>query len=651
MRLPDCSPKKRPRLDVAAMTLLTSLSAALMPCAAARADDAPAAASASAAESAPDAAGNAAEKPAFTIEVQTANEELKTLLERHNDLRRYQSVPDLDAAELDRLMALAESGLKGLLAAQGYFSPQITLTRQAAAKGQPPVVRIAVEPGEQAKVEAADIAFAGDIAHSADPAAAEQQKAIREDWALSAGKGFTQEAWSSAKSGALRQLIAKRYPAGRIGRSQADVDEAARSVKLAVTLDSGPLYRLGPVQVTGNRRYPAFLPGRLAQLAVGEPYDQARLADAQQRLISSGYYDAAYVSVDPQERSESEGQDENAAPAAVTAPVQMQVTEAPLKKATLGLGFTTDGGPRITLEHRHNRVPWLGWRAVSKAQLEAANTFIESDLLAMPAASGWRWGALAKLSRVKDSDLTTYNRQLRFGRSQSRERSERNFYVQYDLSRVKGADGQYVTDEMTGDGSALSFNFIWTTRRFNHLSDPTGGWGLGFELGGGITINGKRQPFTRGVARWLGYIPLGRSAASSRLAVRAEAGAVISPDGARVPSALLFRAGGDNSVRGYGWRDIGIARGGITAPGHYMMTASLEWQRPILNSEGRPSGIEYIAFIDAGDVAENPGSLTPRLGIGTGARVKTPVGPMTAAIAYGAKTRKFRLHLSVGFVF
>ena len=82
-----------------------------------------------------------------------------------------------------------------------------------------------------------------------------------------------------------------------------------------------------------------------------------------------------------------------------------------------------------------------------------------------------------------------------------------------------------------------------------------------------------------------------------------------------------------------------------------MMTASLEWQRPILNSEGRPSGIEYIAFIDAGDVAENPGALTPRLGLGTGARVKTPVGPMTAAIAYGAKTRKFRLHLSVGFVF
>ena len=566
MRPSNCFPKQTPRPRAVAMTLLASLPVALMLCAwpaPAHAQEAP-----ETAEATPEKAAPAAEKPAFTIEVQTANEELKTLLERHNDLRRYQSVPDLDTAELDRLMALAEDGLKGLLAAQGYFSPQVTLTR-AQEQGQPPVARIAVEPGEQAKVDAVDIAFAGDIAHSTDEAAQAQQQEIRSDWALDTGKPFTQEAWSNAKSGALRQLIARRYPAGRIGHSQASVDDATRRVKLGVQIDSGPLYRLGPAQVTGNQRYPAVLPERLAMLAPGEPYDQTRLADAQQRLISSGYYDAAYVSVDPQERVEGDA----AQAQTITAPVQMQVTEAPLKKATLGVGFTTDGGPRITLEHRHNRVPWLGWRAVSKLQLEASNTFIESDLLSIPTTSGWRWGASGKFSRVKDDDLTTYNRQLRFGRSQSCERSERNFYVQYDLSRVKGADGQIVTDEMTGDGSALSFNFVWTTRRFNNLSDPTSGWGLGFELGGGITINGKRQPFTRGVARWLGYIPLGHSAASSRLAVRAEAGAVLSPDGARVPSALLFRAGGDNSVRGYGWRDIGIPHSGITAPGHYMMTA------------------------------------------------------------------------------
>ena len=90
----------------------------------------------------------------------------------------------------------------------------------------------------------------------------------------------------------------------------------------------------------------------------------------------------------------------------------------------------------------------------------------------MPDAGGWRWGALARASRVKDEgSFITYNRQLRFGRARSDERFDRNIYVRYDLSRVKGADGRLITDEQAGDGSALSANYVWTTRRFNNRAD------------------------------------------------------------------------------------------------------------------------------------------------------------------------------------
>ena len=40
--------------------------------------------------------------------------------------------------------------------------------------------------------------------------------------------------------------------------------------------------------------------------------------------------------------------------------------EAPLQKVVMGVGFTTDSGPRLSLDHIHNRMPLLGWRAVSK---------------------------------------------------------------------------------------------------------------------------------------------------------------------------------------------------------------------------------------------------------------------------------------------
>ena len=64
--------------------------------------------------------------------------------------------------------------------------------------------------------------------------------------------------------------------------------------------------------------------------------------------------------------------------------------------------------------------------------------------------------------------------------------------------------------------------------------------------------------------------------------MRAEAGAVLAKDTANIPATQLFRTGGDNTVRGYGYRDIGIAltNGGI-GPGRYLAVGSVEWQRPI----------------------------------------------------------------------
>ena len=61
-------------------------------------------------------------------------------------------------------------------------------------------------------------------------------------------------------------------------------------------------------------------------------------------------------------------------------------------------GFTTDGGPRATLEHTHNRVPGLGWRAITKLQAEQRNPFAQSELVDLPDEDGWRWSVLARLA-------------------------------------------------------------------------------------------------------------------------------------------------------------------------------------------------------------------------------------------------------------
>ena len=373
---------------------------------------------------------------------------------------------------------------------------------------------------------------------------------------------------------------------------------------------------------------------RLARLTPGTPYDQNQLNEAQLRLASSGYFDSAYIFVDPES-------DPNAAP------VQVQVREARLQKVILGVGVTTDSGPRASVEHTHQRVPGTNWRAVTKLQLEKKAPYAQTEWTSIPDESNWRWVALARTERVDDDDLVTRSSRLRFGRTQAGDRIDRNMYVQYDRASVSGNGQLNSSAADIGDGSALSVNYVWTGRYFDSLPFPNKGYGLGFELGGGSTMGTQHLPFTRAVGRWLGIVPLERG----RIAMRAEGGAVIAKDSARIPGTLLFRTGGDSTVRGYGYRDIGIQRAnGVTGPGRYMAVGSVEWQRPLLR-DGRPSEWENTFFIDAGAVADNPKDMKPSVGIGTGVRWKSPIGPLQMDLAYGVKPKALRLHVTVGFVF
>lgn len=568
--------------------------------------------------------------PAFTLDIQ-APQPVRGLLERHLELRLYREVSDLDDAEIARLLVMAERDTRQLVGTLGHFRPDIRIAREA---GNPPRIVVAVQPGPVSVVRKVGIGFAGDIATRADAAAAAQRDGIRKDWRLPVGQGFTQERWEEAKADALRDLVRKRYLAGRIGTSMADIDAAADAAMLDVQLDSGPLFLLGRMEVSGVERYDPLLVPRLARLDPGQEYDAERIQQAQLRLGASGYFDSAFIYVDP-------GSD----PAA--APVQVTVREAPLHKVVLGLGVTTDSGPRASIEHTWNRVPGIGWRAVTKAQAERKNPYAQTEWTAVPDARGWRWNALARGERLSDGDLVTHGQRLRFGRFRTEDRIDRNMYLQYDRASVRSESGQPVSASDAGDGSSMSANYVWTTRHFDSLPAPSQGFGFGFELGGGVTLGGDRQPFQRTVARWLQLRPLG----SGRLQLRAEGGAVIARQSAKVPSTQLFRTGGDTTVRGYAFREIGVPLAdGRTGPGRLVAVGSVEWQKPILR-KGEPTEFESVVFVDAGAVADKVKDLKPHVGVGAGVRWNSPVGPVEGSLAYGVQARKFRLHLTVGFTF
>ena len=577
-------------------------------------------------------------QPAFELTIE-APDEIRALLGLHLELLRYRELADLSDSELTRLLSDAEENARELVATLGYFSPKVEFRQKAAESDRATrLLTLSVVPGEPTVVGEVEIVFGGPI--TSEPAADRQRRQIENNWSLRSGMRFTQARWASAKQQALRQLTTQSYPTGQIGTTLADIDPVAHSARLKVTLDSGPPYQLGALVISGLERYDAELVTRLARLQSGASYDQAQLVAAQQRLADSGYFDSAFLSLDTSGDPSS-------------TPVLVQLREARVQKLVLGIGASTDGGARLSVEHTHHKVPGIGWRAVSKLMLDRETRSIGTELTSRPDADNWRWVTAAQLQNQNLGSFDITSQSLRAGRSQMGDRIDRNYYLQYDRADTASSDAN-----APATASALSANYAFTLRNFDSLPFPNSGWGWGAEMGGGSTLGTQRDLFGRVLTRALGYWPLGRSAdggpaavRAGRLALRAEAGAVLAKDGINLPSTQLFLTGGDNTVRGYGYRDLGVTlQDGQITPGRYLAVGSLEWQRPIAR-DGRLTDWESTVFIDAGSVADKPAELHAKVGIGVGARWKSPVGPLQIDLAYGVAVKRFRLHLNVGFSF
>lgn len=588
--------------------------------------------------------------PAFTLEVD-APKQVRALLEQHLELKRFRHQPDLQRRELTRLLGATDANVRELIGTLGYFSPTVTVELTDTPEEEAPrKVVVKVDPGPPTIIEKSEVRFTG--VNASDELGTSQRLQIEETWPLQSGEQFSQSAWSSAKSGGLKELQKRRYPLARIDTSLADVDADTNKAQVSVSYDPGPAYTFGPLQIDGAERYDPVRTARIARLPEGQEYDLQSMLDAQQRLVSSGYYDSVFLSLadSPQQAATEAERDEQRKNqgAAITSPVIAKVREAKLQKWVFGAGLSTDTGPRLSIDHTYNKVPGLNWRAVSKLQLDSKNPLISTQLVGLPGEDLWRWFASGKLERAPAGDFNTNSAQMRFGRSKAEDRIERNLYLQYDYAKTQGAGAP-------PGASSLLANYGWTARYFDNNLLPTSGFGLALEAGAGTTLTPQRSPFGRLTGRWLSLIPLGErdeeTRRHSRLQLKAGIGAVMAKKDVDLPTTIMFLTGGDNTVRGYGYQSIGARTdNGRVIAGRYLAMGSVEWQRPI-TIKGNTQDFEHAVFIDAGTVGDDINRLYTRVGFGTGIRWKSPVGPIQADLAWGAQEQQLRLHLRLGFTF
>lgn len=616
---PTHSPARSIRFGAAALLLALQLSGcALLP---------PAAADGAAAAPAP------AAPVRLTIE---APDEIERLLASHLDLARLASVaPDatLSEAELRRLEAATPAQARELLATAGYMRPEVSVQRE---DGAVPQVRVRVEPGPRSHVERAELDVQGELARAVALGEAQALATLadwRAAWTLPAGSVFTDSAWRNAKTAALAHLHAAGYASARWSGTVAQVDADAARVRVLVIADTGPLYRTGKLVIEGLQQQDERDVRNLATFTTGVPATEALLLDYQERLQRAGLFERASVSLD----TDPAGAD--------AATVTVRVQEMPLQQATLGLGISANNGLRLTLEHLHRRI--LETRATLGNKLEwGRQRQAWSGELASHTLPGlYRnlvGGAVERLESDSDRVLSL---RLRLGRSYDGKTIERLWFIEGERGLVRPLVAQPGAAPPS-DTLALTLNFNGVWRDVDNIVLPTRGRSLALESGvGRVHSSGDSQAsglFSRLHARLYWWQPLGGQWYGQ---TRLELGQVFSRDTVNVPETQRFRAGGDDSVRGYAYRSLTPQVGGVDVGGRVLATASLEVAHPI--SARRPS-VWWASFIDAGQAASRWSDWSAAWGAGVGLRWRSPVGPLRADIAYGQALRQWRLHLSVG---
>jgi translocation and assembly module TamA len=546
---------------------------------------------------------------------------LKAAIEPALDLLRWQDYSHITPELLERLKRQAIDEAREALATEGYFSPDITVDVDASAPLL--VVRVNVNPGEPTRIASVVITFTGAVAIAdSDPDGAARMAKVRTEWSLPENTIFRQRAWDSAKARAIDDLAAVHYAAARITKSEARIDPARQQATLMIELDSGPPFHFGDMAITGQAKYQEARVRELAPFSRGTPYTRELIDRFQRRLIATGYFASLQVRID-----------DNPAHAAAT-PVTVAVIEAPSKRIELGVGYSTDTLSRATLSWRNNNVNDAGWRLRSEVRLE---TKIQSAGVAidLPERSGYGDSIGAKVERTNIENLLTEQFALSALRTGVNERSQPQFGARFLL------EDQHPAGAAADITYATLFSYAHTWRSTDSLQSPRDGLVLQLEFGAAPPLLSSRA-FGRAIGKAAWYQPLARA---TDFIARLQTGAVIASTSSDIPQAMLFRTGGDTTVRGYAFESLGVTQGQATVGGRYLVIGNAEviqWVR---------EGLGIAAFVDAGNAADTAKDMRLKLGYGIGARVKSPIGPLRLDLAYGQDTREFRIHFSAGVTF
>jgi translocation and assembly module TamA len=506
----------------------------------------------------------------------------------------------------------AEAALRAL----GRFNAVIETAIEQDGDCRVPV--LVIDPGPVVRVEAVDIVIEGPFAR--DAAAFRW----RENWPLKVGAALNQGSYDTARDRLVNRARARGYLDARYTRRRLWVDPGTNTARIDLTLKSGLRYRFAAILAEQDILDDALL-RRLIPVQAGDPYSSDRLAAIGRNLVASGYF------ADVRVRPDLEARDGGAVP------VNVQLTERPRTGYEFRLGYGTDTGPRTRVEVARRWVNRHGHKlkaGVGLAQREQALDAVYSIPMRQPLTD--RLDVYARVDRTDNNDIVTSSGTL--GAQYARERRcwTRAVFTEYLYERTRYGDAPLQDENLLLGGLKLGL------RRLDDPLFPVKGQSLDLILQGAAEPLFSATSLVQGRARGVVSRPWRRFIFQGR----AELGVTWADDFEPVPKSLRFFAGGDNSVRGYGYESLGPENAdGQVVGGKYLCALSAEVLHPLY-------GDDWFAavFVDSGQAFDDLTDFSLKTGAGIGVRWRSPIGLVRLDLAhpFDESDSSVRLHVGIG---
>lgn len=554
----------------------------------------------------------------YSVEINGAGS-LTSLLTDHLEInRRLASTDEMSEDEIRRLVSITPKQIRSLLATEGYFSPSISSDLDQ--ESSPQLAKFSVTLGPSTTITSVNIEFIGAIVEQHPHRMTE----LRDAWKLKIGDPFQQANWDKAKGALLKGLLNRNYPAASITQSEARIEPTTDSAALNIVVDSGPAFTFGVMQIEGLQRYSREMLEKLNPIKPGEPYTQEKLNELQARVQETGYFRSAFATIDVNPEHPN------------NVVIKLDVTENERKRLALGLGFSTDSGARGQIKWLNRNFLGRDLRLESEIRADRDSRIVGGDVYFPTLSNDWRPSVGAHYEYTNSAGET--NNKIRTGmRLTSPDKNNEKIVA---LSFL--ADQQRIGTSYANNREALIASFTYTRRRVDSLLNPTRGYYASLEVNGGPSGMVNKENFVRVVGRGTWLSPTYKR---TQAVLRAQVGQVFGASSDTLPSDLLFRTGGDQTVRGYGYNKLGVPLNGAIVGGTHTAVVSAELIYSVTPEWG------VAIFSDAGNAANSWNGFRMQQGSGIGARWRSPIGSVNLDLAYGHETKDTRLHFSIGYGF